>query len=112
MLGYTFSVGCDSCAEGSTLPDGFAGALVVHQNGSVTTTEAECKVPPKCEAGHYSSTGIKPCTQCARGLLQNREGQNTCEQVPASTSLEGAHFTKAFSPLMPSGCRQPRVSPK
>lgn len=44
---------------------------------------------PKCSPGHYSSTGLAPCSMCPKDFYQSVAGQTTCNECPSNAHTEG-----------------------
>ncbi|XP_047133368.1 uncharacterized protein LOC100208285 isoform X1 [Hydra vulgaris] len=63
--------------------------LTTSRSGSENISE--CKA--QCSPGTYSSTGLEPCTKCAKGLFQNEIGRSYCKLCPSGgiyLGMEGA----------------------
>ncbi|KAJ8978624.1 hypothetical protein NQ317_011256 [Molorchus minor] len=53
--------------------------------------KGRCK--PKCSPGHYSSTGLAPCSLCPRDFYQSLSGQTSCKECPTNMKTEGPGAT-------------------
>src|SRR5687767_14401742 len=62
---------CEACPEGT-----YTAKL-----GS--TVASECKQP--CKTGHFSVSGLEPCSPCPLNFYQTNIGQQRCLQCPNNT---------------------------
>ena len=48
-----------------------------------------------CQSGHFSSTGLEPCSKCDKGTYQSATWSLSCDQCPDGQSTAGIGSTDA-----------------
>ncbi|XP_059140117.1 uncharacterized protein LOC131928191 [Physella acuta] len=87
---------CAACPAGTYQPNDAASECLNCTAGATTTKSNSTSANDcldVCDAGSYSSTGLKPCEVCTRGTYQPLVGRKGCDTCPFGMSTLGSGST-------------------